>query len=139
MTMLRNHEGKGTTLETLGMNEKLITAEQAREMQSMNMNHFLNTGIEKYIKYINERIREATRKGMCRVDLGCTYHPITPNAPVPPDLVMSELSEPQMKEIINLLEENGYMVYLAKLSVNMTLGVLWDNQVEPPKTKILEY
>jgi hypothetical protein len=52
---------------------------------------------------------------------------------------MSELSEPQMKEIINLLEENGYMVYLAKLSVNMTLGVLWDNQVEPPKTKILEY
>jgi hypothetical protein len=52
---------------------------------------------------------------------------------------MSELSEPQMMQIINLLEENGYMVYLASRKGNMTLSVLWDNQVEPPKTKILEY
>jgi hypothetical protein len=121
---------------------KLITAEQAREMQSTNMNHFLNIGIEKYIKYINERIREATRKGMSRVDLGCTYHPITPYAQAPLDLVMSELSEPQMKQIINLLEENGYMVYLASRRDNMTLSVLWDKQEEPPespRTKILEY
>ena len=119
--------------------DNLITAEQAREMQSTNMNHFLNTGIKKYIKYINEQIREATRKGMCRVDLGCTYRPITPYAQAPLDLVMSELSEPQMMQIINLLEENGYMVYLASRKGNMTLSVLWDKQEEPPKTKILEY
>ena len=138
MTMLRNHEGKGTTLETLGMNEKLITAEQAREMQSTNMNHFLNTGIKKYIKYINEQIREATKKGMSEVDLTCIY---PPGAPVPPDLIMSELSAPQMKQIIKLLKENGYRVYME----GSRLCVQWQKNVEPPespkplKTKILEY
>lgn len=102
---------------------KLITAEEAREMRSMNMDHFLNNDMEKYIKYINKKIGEETKKGNFGFELWYTYYALSP-----PDPVISELSGAQMAQFVNLLEENGYRAYLDR---GMKLCVWWNEKVEP--------
>jgi hypothetical protein len=105
------------------MKTKLITAEEAREMRSMDMVHFLNNDMEKYIKYINKKIREETKNGMFGFELWYTHYVSTS-----PDPVISELSEQKMMMLISLLEENGYRAYLDR---GKRLCVWWNKKEEP--------
>lgn len=102
---------------------KLITASEAREMRSMNMDNFLNNDIKKYIKYINKKIEEETKKGNFGFELWYTYY-----VSCTPDEVISQLSGAQMAQLVTLLEENGYRAYLDR---GMRLCVWWNEKVEP--------
>jgi len=102
---------------------KLITAEEAREMRSMELIHFLNNDMEKYITYINKKITEETKKGNFGFELWYTYYISQYSDPV-----ISELSAAQMAQLVNLLEENGYRAYLDR---GMRLCVWWNEKVEP--------
>lgn len=108
---------------------KLITAEEAREIRAMCIHNFRNYEMEKYIKYINKKIREETKKGNFGFELWYTYY-----VSCTPDPVISELSAVQMAQLVNLLEENGYRAYLDR---GMRLCVWW-NQKEEPKSAEFE-
>ena len=85
---------------------KLITAEEARQMRDMSLIHFINNDMDKYIKHINQIVREETAKGKWDFSVAMKYSPTFPD--LVSDKLLGELSEEQRKVIINHLKENGY-------------------------------
>ena len=102
---------------------RLITAEQARTMRETALDTFVEKEMDKYIKYINKKITEETKKGMWGLELWYAYY-----SDISPDPVISELSKPQLNRLINILEVNGYRAYL---DYDRRFVIYWDIVVEP--------
>lgn len=106
---------------------KLITAEQARTMRETALDNFVEKEMDIYLKYINKKIREETKKGMWGFELWYVYY-----CSISPDPVISKLSKPQLKRLVDILEVNGYRVYLDN---DRRLVVRWDRIKEPEPVK----
>lgn len=105
---------------------KLITAEEARTMREMGIHHFRNTEMDKYIKYINKKVKETANRGSFGFELWHEYY-----CGMTPDPVISELSPVQMQILIFDLVKNGYRAYLDKAR----LCVYWNIVVQPEPVK----
>jgi len=108
---------------------KLITAEEARLMRDISLIDFRNNGMEKYIKYLNKKIKEASERGSFGFDLWIEYY-----SGITPDPVISELSPVQMQQIIHHLIVNGYRAYLDRAK----LYVYWNIVVQPESEPVKE-
>ena len=107
---------------------KLITAEEARQMRDISLIDFCNNGMEKYIKYINEKIKEEAEKGNFRFDLWIEYY-----SGITPDPVISELSSVQMQHLIFHLVKNGYRAHLDRAKLYVDWNIVVQPDPEPVK------
>ena len=80
------------------MTTKLITASEARTLREDGINKFINTDMDKYIKYINKKVKETANRGSFGFDLWIEYY-----SGITPDPVISELSPVQMQMLISHL------------------------------------
>ena len=108
---------------------KLITAEEAREMRDMSLTHFRNNEMDKYIEYINKKVKETANRGSFGFDLWIEYY-----SGITPDPVISELSPVQMQMLISHLVNNGYRAYLDRAK----LYVYWNIVVQPDPEPVKE-
>lgn len=108
------------------MTTKLITAEEARQIRDVSLIHFRNNELDKYIKYINKKVRETANRGSFGFDLWIEYY-----SGITPDPVISELSPAQMQMLISHLRENGYRAYVDRAK----LYVYWNIVVQPEPVK----
>jgi hypothetical protein len=103
------------------MKTKLITAEQARELREDSITNFKIIGMEKYINYLDKKIRETSERGNFGFSLWIEFY-----CGITPDPVISELSPVQMQQLIFHLVENGYRAYLEEAR----LYVYWNSVVQ---------
>lgn len=108
------------------MKTKLITPEQARQLREDSITNFKIIGMEKYIKYLDKKIRETSERGNFGFSLWVEFY-----CGITPDPVMSELSPVQMQQLIFHLVENGYRAYLE----GAILYVYWNIVVQPEPVK----
>lgn len=111
------------------MTTKLITASEARNMRDMSLIHFRNNEMDKYIKYINKKVKETANRGSFGFDLWIEYY-----SGITPDPVISELSPVQMQMLISDLVKNGYRAYLDRAK----LYVYWNIVVQPDPKPVKE-
>ena len=109
---------------------KLITAEEARQMREDALNTFVETDLQKYIKHINGKIREETKRGKFGFELWYEYY-----CGITPDPVISQLSPSQLNELIKHLEENGYRAYLHG---GVLFKVYWNIVEKVPEPEVKE-
>lgn len=110
------------------MKTKLITAEQAREIREECITNFKINGMDKYIKYLNKKIKETSERGSFGFDLWIEYY-----CGMTPDPVISELSHAQMQQLIFHLVSNGYRAYLDKAKLYVYWNIVVHQEPEPVK------
>jgi hypothetical protein len=107
---------------------KLITAEEARQMRDISLINFRNNGMEKYIKYLNKKIKETSERGSFGFDLWIEYY-----SGITPDPVISELSPVQMQQLIFHLVKNGYRAYVDRAKFYVYWNIVVQPEPEPVK------
>jgi len=107
---------------------KLITAEEARQMRDISLIHFREIELEKYIKYLNKKIKETTERGSFGFDLWIEYY-----SGITPDPVISELSPVQMQQLIFHLVKNGYRAYVDRAKFYVYWNIVVQPEPEPVK------
>jgi len=110
---------------------KLITAEEARQMRDISLIDFRNNGMEKYIEYLNKKIKETSERGSFGFDLWIDEY----CSGITPDPVISELSPVHMQQLIFHLVKNGYRAYVDRAK----LYVYWNIVVQPEPEIKFEY
>ena len=110
------------------MKTKLITAEEARQMRDISLIDFRNNGMEKYIEYLNKKIKETSERGSFGFDLWIEYY-----SGMTPDPVISELSPVHMQQLIFHLVQNGYRAYVDRAKFYVYWNIVVQPEPEPVK------
>ena len=110
----------------------LIPVETARKMSDESVNSFVETGIIPYLEYLNEKITESAENGLYYLDLDTRPYSDLP------DKVISKLSEPHKKSLVDYLNNNGYRAYYYQGCFYLSWEVVEEQKVETvevPKKK----